>query len=120
MAFVRNFDALKWRRHQAPGFGEIFFELFVGRQHARIALRHIDHRAPIKIGGAQIKLMGGLFAVVRFESGGEILVLFGDFGPFFVPAFEIEKFNPPRDAANVGVGMKRRDFHAHFELSAAR
>ena len=64
--------------------------------------------------------MGGLFAVVLLESGGQLFVLNGDFSPFLVPAFEIEKLDPARDAANVRIGMIGRDFHAHFELAAAR
>jgi hypothetical protein len=66
-----------------PSIGEVFFELSVRRQHARIGFRHVDHRAPVKVGGAQVKLVSRLFAIVLFEAGGEILVFLGDLGPFY-------------------------------------
>ena len=118
MTFIGDFHLFEGRCDLTPGIGEVFFELFVSRQHARIGFRHIDHRAPVKVGGAQVKLVGRLLAIILFEAGGEILVFLGDLGPFFMPAFEIEKFDAPGDAADIGVGMVRRNFHAHFELPA--
>ena len=64
--------------------------------------------------------MRGLIAIFLLKAGGEILVLLRDFGPLFVPAFEIEKLHPPRDTANIRIRVIGGNFHAHFQLSAAR
>ena len=63
--------------------------------------------------------MSGLFAIVIFEAGGKLLVFRRHLSPLFVPAFEIEKLYPARHAADIGIGMIRRRFHTHFQLTAA-
>ncbi len=119
MAFVWDLHALEGQRNEAPGFVEIFFELSKRRQHARVSVGHVDDGAPVKIRRPQVELMSRQLALLALETRGQLLILPRHLGPFGMPAFEVEEFYPPRDAADVGIGVIRGNLHADFQLPAA-
>src|SRR5687768_18452620 len=78
-----------------------------------IRVRHVDDRAAVKVGGSEIKLVGGLITIFLFEPRRELLVFLCRRHPLFVPTFQIEKFDSTRNSAYVRIGMVRRNLHPH-------